>query len=83
MCIVSDTCFDYHLLKPTSYCDLKELKYHPTTPSERTCTNSEEYPPAWNGMDGTFMFDDPVDCCTKYYPTGMCLIKSICYGVYY
>ena len=70
---------DYDLLKPTSYCDLKELKYHPTSPSERTCTNSEEYPPAWDGMDGTFMFDDPVDCCTKYYPTGMCLIKSICY----
>ena len=79
MCIVSETCLDYDLLKPTSYCDLKELKYHPTTPSERTCTNSEEYPPAWDGMDGTFMFDDPVDCCTKYYPTGMCLIKSICY----
>lgn len=44
--------------------------YHPTF--ERTCTNSlENYPPG-------FRFDNAVECCSAFYPDGLCFIKDVC-----
>jgi len=75
-CFVSDTC-EVASTSSITYCDARSMMYHPTTPSKRTCTNSKEYPAAWDHNDG-FLFVSPQDCCAAYY-SGECYIKNVCY----
>ncbi|KAL7531764.1 hypothetical protein ACHAXR_004218 [Thalassiosira sp. AJA248-18] len=75
-CTVTETC-EVTNYAQTFYCDLTGRKYHPTTPSERTCTNSKDYPSAWNNSD-RFLFVSAEECCESYYSDGLCLIKNAC-----
>mmetsp|Transcript_4903 Transcript_4903/g.11218 ORF Transcript_4903/g.11218 Transcript_4903/m.11218 type:complete len:906 (-) Transcript_4903:230-2947(-) len=78
-CIVTDTCTDNDSNSmPIVYCDMTTMLYHPTTPGQRTCTNSKDYPNAWDDSDG-FLFVTAADCCAEYYNDELCLIKDVCY----
>ena len=48
-------------------------RYHPTSLTERICTNSNIYPSLWNepGMTSKYFFTSPFDCCDMFYD-GMC-----------
>jgi len=77
-CILTDSCDTGVVTVPMFYCIAREMKYHPTSPGERTCTNNEEYPAAWRGND-KFLFESAQDCCAAYYGDGLCFIKNVCY----
>ena len=48
-------------------------RYHPTSLTERICTNSNIYPSLWNepGMTSKYFFTSPFDCCDVFYD-GVC-----------
>jgi hypothetical protein len=70
-CVVDDNCLPN---TPTSGCSVN--KYHPVSAVDRTCTNSDHYPPLWNSMGETFFFKTGEECCDAFYD-GDCEIVEL------
>lgn len=76
-CIESNVCEDTPAAT-VLYCRDNVAMYHPTTPNERTCTNSKDYPVAWDQHSDRFLSVSAQDCCAKFYSDGTCFIKDVC-----
>ena len=62
----------------TDNCDGR--RWHPKTFIDRTCSNSDEYPPLWNKapMSNKFLLGTAEECCSAFYSTGECQIVNVC-----
>lgn len=58
-------------------CDKR--RWHPKTITDRTCSNSHDYPSLWdnNPYSEQFLFRTFKQCCKKYYG-GACKIEDVC-----
>jgi len=55
-------------------------KYHPTSVTERKCTNDDVYPSIWDRPDMTrvYFFTSSAECCAFFYNDGHCTVVNIC-----
>ena len=55
-------------------------KWHPKSSTDRTCSNSDEFPAIWemDGMRDTFLLSTAEKCCAAHYSDGDCKILDIC-----
>ena len=77
LCVESNVC-EVTSAETFSYCRKSVTMYHPTTPEQRTCTNSQDYPIVWNEQSDRFLFVSAQDCCAQFYSDGVCFIKEVC-----
>eukprot|EP00804_Cyclotella_cryptica_P026614 CCRYP_014021-RA/>CCRYP_014021-RA protein AED:0.03 eAED:0.03 QI:1312/1/1/1/0.75/0.4/5/732/456 len=55
-------------------------KWHPTTETNRVCSNGDKYPPLWDSMGDQFLFETAKECCEAFYTegNGQCDIENTC-----
>ena len=61
----------------TKNCD--EMKWHPKTITDRTCSNSPDYPSLWDKKTytGQYLFNSFKQCCKRFYG-GSCNQENVC-----
>ncbi|KAL9190778.1 hypothetical protein ACHAXT_000484 [Thalassiosira profunda] len=52
-------------------------KWHPTSVDDRTCSNSDRYPPLWDHPATGWLFDTYMQCCNAFYG-GRCAKENVC-----
>jgi hypothetical protein len=77
-CVIEDTCTDPDRTPAnTQNCG---KKWHPTTETNRACSNGEHYPPLWDSLGGQYLFATAQECCQAFYSqgNGQCDIVNTC-----
>lgn len=62
---------------PHELYNCQSSKYHPEPNHSKGCSNSLDYPPEWEGLEGLF-FDSAEECCRFFRPDQSCKVDKIC-----